>query len=321
MRLVGDIGGTNARFAIAESGGHPNNARKLPIAHYPGLVEAVEDYLSGLPMVEEAVLAVAGPVLGDEVTFSNSAWRFSIDDVRRRLGLHRLVVINDLVAQALSVAALSPDEICSVKSGKRDSARPTLVIGPGTGLGVAFLLNNAGTLVGLPSEAGHATFAPMDRVQAEIVSHLQGQYGHVSVERLLSGSGLLAIATTLAKMNGQIIDVHDPRDVSARAAAGQCATCQEAIRIFSSILGSTAGNLALSLLTGGGVVITGGLCRGLRPLWDVEALTRAFVAKGRLSSYLEAIPIDQILRPHAGLLGAAVYVESPSRHACSIPTQ
>ena len=309
MRLVGDIGGTNARFAIAEPGKYPHDVRKLPAAQYPSLVEAAEDYLSGAPMVEEAVLAVAGPVLGDEVRFSNSSWRFSIDDVRRRLGLRKLVVINDLVAQALSFAALRPDEISSVKSGTRDPAQPALVIGPGTGLGVAFLLNNAGTLVGLPSEGGHATFAPIDRLQAEILSRLQGQYAHVSVERLLSGSGLLAIAKTLAEINGEIIDVHDPRDVSARAAAGQCPTCHEAIRVFSSILGSTAGSLALTLLTGGGTIITGGLCRGLRPLWDVEALTRAFVAKGRFKSYLDRIPIDQILRPHAGLLGAAVYVE------------
>jgi len=309
MRLVGDIGGTNARFAIAEPGKYPSEVRKLPVAQYPSLVEAVEDYQSGAPIVEEAVLAVAGPVLGDEVRFSNSAWRFSIEDVRRQLGLRKLIVINDLVAQALSFAALQPDEISSLKSGTRDPGQPSLVIGPGTGLGIAFLLNKTGTLIGLPSEAGHATFAPMDRVQAEILSRLQGQYPHVSIERLLSGSGLLAIATTLAEMNGQSIDVHDPRDVSARAATGECPTCHEAIRIFSSILGSTAGNLALTLLTGGGVIITGGLCRALRPLWDVEALTRAFIAKGRFCSFLDSIPIDQILRPHAGLLGAAVYVE------------
>jgi glucokinase len=284
----------------------------MPIAHYPGLVEAAEDYLSGVPMLEEAVLAVAGPIVGDEVAFSNSAWRFSIDDMRRRLGLRRVVVINDLVAHALSVASLSPDEVGSLKSGTRDPTRPVLVIGPGTGLGVAFLLNNAGTLVGIPSEAGHATFAPMDRVQAEILLHLQGQYGHVPVERLLSGPGLLVIATTLAQMNGQTIDVHDPRDVSARAAAGECSICREAMKVFSSILGSTAGNLALTLLTGGGVFITGGLCRGLRPLLDLDNLIQAFVAKGRLRSYLEAIPIDQILRPHAALLGAAKYAESGS---------
>jgi glucokinase len=308
VRLVGDIGGTNARFAIAEFGKLPHDVRKLPAAQYPSLVEAAEDYLSGAPMVDEAVLAVAGPVLGDEVRFTNSAWGFSIDDVRRRLGLRKLVVINDLVAQALSFAALRPDEIGSVKSGARDPAQPVLVIGPGTGLGVAFLLNHAGKFVGLPSEAGHATFAPTDRVQAEILSRFQRQYPHVSVERLLSGSGLLAIATTLAEINGQKIDVHDPRDVSSSAAAGQCPTCREAIRIFSSILGSTAGSLALTLLTGGGVVITGGLCRGLRPLWDVAALTESFIEKGRFRSYLEGIPIDQILRPHAGLLGAAIYV-------------
>ena len=146
MRLIGDIGGTNARFAIAEPGKDPSKVRKLLIAHYAGLVEALEDYLSGAPTVEEAVLAVAGPVLGDEVTFTNSAWRFSIDNVRRRLGLRRLVVINDLVAQALSFAALPAEEIGSVKSGMRDPIQPTLVIGPGTGLGVAFLMKNAGTV-------------------------------------------------------------------------------------------------------------------------------------------------------------------------------
>jgi glucokinase len=314
MRLVGDIGGTNARFAIAEPGRHPNNARKLPIAQYTGIAEAVEYYLSG-QTVEEAVLAVAGPVLGDEVTFTNSAWRFSIEDVRQRLGLRRLIVINDLVAQALSVTALPAHEIGSLKSGMRDPKQPALVIAPGTGLGVAFLLNNAGTFVGIASEAGHATFAPMDGVQGQILSHLQGRYGHVSVERLLSGPGLLAIATTLAKIKKQVIDLRDPRDVSARAVADQCPICLEAIRIFSSILGSTAGNLALTLLAGGGIFITGGLCRSLQPLWDMEALTEAFVAKGRLRSYLEGIPIDQILRPHAGLLGAAVYVENPPRQA------
>jgi glucokinase len=312
MRLVGDIGGTNARFAIAEAGTHPLNARKLPVAHYPGLVEAIEDYLPGAPVPEEAVLAVAGPVLGDEVIFSNSAWRFSIADVQRRLGLRKLVVINDLLAQALSIAALQSDEIGSVRAGTSDPTRPTLVIGPGTGLGVAFLLNDAGTRVGLPSEAGHATFAPRDALQIEILSHLRGRHRHVSAERLLSGSGLLAIATTLARIKGQILDLSDPRDVSARAAAGECPICREAIGIFSSILGSTAGNLALTLLTGGGVVITGGLCRGLRPLLDVAALSEAFIEKGRFRSYLDKIPIDQILRPHAGLLGAAVYEEPRS---------
>ena len=311
MRLVGDIGGTNARFAIAEPGRSPANVRKLPKSHYPGLVEAVEDYLSGIPMPDEAVLAVAGPVVGDEVAFTNSAWRFSIQDVRKRLGLRRLVIINDLLAHALCVPALSAEEIGSLKSGTRDPGQPAVVMGPGTGLGVAFLLNNAGKVVGMPSEAGHATFAPMDRVQGEILSRLQRQHGHVPVERLLSGPGLLAIATTLAQIKGEVIDVREPRDISARAAAGECPICREAMQIFSSILGSTAGNLALTLLARGGVFITGGLCRGLRPLLDVEAITQAFIAKGRHQAYLQEIPIDQILRHHAALLGAAEVAITP----------
>jgi glucokinase len=203
MRLVGDIGGTNARFAIAEVGEHPSNVRKLPVAHYPGLVEAVQDYLSVCPPVEEAVLAVASPVLGDEVSFTNSPWRFSIEETRQRLGLRKLIVINDLLAQATSFASLRAEEIGSLKPGRRTPGRPTVVIGPGTGLGVAFLLGRRDTFVGLPSEAGHVTFAPTNRIQAEILGHLQQQHGHVSVERLLSGPGLLAIATTLATMRGR----------------------------------------------------------------------------------------------------------------------
>ena len=156
MRLVGDIGGTNVRFAVAEPGGHPNNARKLPIARYPGLVEAAQDYLSGGPSVEEAVLAVAGPVLGDEVRFTNSAWRFSIDDVRQRLSLRRLVVVNDLVAQALSIAALRADEIATLKPGTRDQGKPALVIAPGTGLGEGFATWDGSRYHAFPSEGGHA---------------------------------------------------------------------------------------------------------------------------------------------------------------------
>jgi glucokinase len=299
MRLVGDIGGTNARFAIAKAGQYPSDPRKLPIARYPGLVEAVRDYLAGRPPVQEAVLAVASPVLGDEVSFTNSPWRFSIEETRQRLGLRELIVINDLLAQATSFASLRADEVGPLKPGRRKAGRPIVVIGPGTGLGVAFL-----------SEAGHATFAPADHIQADILLHLQRRHGHVSAERLLSGPGLLALATTLATMRGQTLDLHDPRDVSARAADGSCPICCEAIRIFSSILGSTSGDLALTLLADGGVILTGGLCRGLRPLLDLAVLAEGFTAKGRFRSYLEDIPIDQILRPHAGLLGAALYEEA-----------
>lgn len=316
MRLVGDIGGTNARFAIVEPGKEPSDVRKLPVAQYSDLIEAVQDYMSGRPPVDEAVLAVAAPVLSDQVTFTNSPWRFSVKDAQRRLGLKRLIVINDLVAQAWSFPALRAEEIGVLKPGMRSPERPLVVIAPGTGLGVAFLLTHGATTMGLPSEAGHASFAPRDRVQMDLLQHLQEKLGHVSVERLLSGPGLLTIATALAEIRGQLVELRAPRDVSAGAADGTCAICREAIRIFSHILGSTAGNLALTIMAGG-VAVTGGLCRALRPLLDIPALTDGFTSKGRFRGYLSPLPIEQILRPHAALTGAALYrePERPDKHA------
>ena len=306
MRLVGDIGGTNARFAIAEHGHHPVEVRKMPVAQYTGLIEAAQEYLLGRPHIKEAVLAVAAPVVGDQIKFTNNSWGFSIDEIRHRLGVGRLVVINDLVAHAWSLAALDAHEVASLKTGMPEPAQPIAVIAPGTGLGVSFLVKAGGALAGLPSEAGHASFSPQDAVQVEILRELRDRYEHVSAERLVSGPGLLAIAKALARIRGEAVEFHEPRDVSAGAADGN-PLCREALRTFSSALGSTAGNLALTLLTGGGVIVTGGLCRALRPLLDLPALTAGFTGKGRFTPYLKNIPIDQILRAHAALLGAAVY--------------
>lgn len=305
MRLIGDIGGTNARFALCEPGGAPQDERKLPVAEYPGLIEAAEAYLAGRT-VREAVFAVATPVLGDAVAFTNSSWRFTIPEVRHRLGLQRLSVINDFVAQAWAIHGLGTAELRMLKPGAAHPGGARVVIGPGTGLGVAFLLGEAATLQVLSSEAGHSSFAPQDERQAEMLSRLRKEFGHVSTERLLSGPGLLRMANGLADMEGQAVRVSSPPEVTERAAGG-CAVCLEAVRMFSGILGATAGDLALTMLAQGGVHVTGGLCRNLGPLLDLEALVKGFTGKGRFATYLEAVPVSQVMRPHAGLLGAAVY--------------
>lgn len=311
-RLVGDIGGTNARFALCGPDGQVREERKLPVADHPGLIEAAEAYLAGRK-VRDAVFAVATPVLGDTVAFTNSAWRFSIRAARERLGLRDLAVINDFVAQATAIPALGGEDLRALKPGEAKAGRPRLVIGPGTGLGVAFLLPDGPASGGqgwrvAPSEAGHASFAPQDALQAELLRRLREIHGgHVSAERLVSGPGLLQTARSLAEIRGAAIRYETPRDVSDRAAAGDCPTSAEAVRLFCFLLGSVAGNYALTLLTEGGVHVTGGLCRNLGPLLDREELIRGFTAKGRFSGYLETIPIGQVLRPHTGLLGAALH--------------
>jgi glucokinase len=310
MRLVGDIGGTNARFARSGAKGEYRNERKFAVADHPEFLQAVRAYLAEGPPVDEAVIAVATPVRGDKIQFTNNPWHFSIAEMKRVLGLQHLSVINDFVAQAEAIPALHGEDLRELKPGVPRPDRPILVIGPGTGLGAAFMLPGGTDRRVLPSEAGHASFASQDAVQDSLLARLRQRHGHVSIERLLSGPGLLSIAMLIAEAGGESLDIGTPREVSARAAEGICLHCAEALRIFSSILGSVAGNLALTMRAEGGVFLTGGLCRGLGPLLDTEALTAAFADKGRFSGYLAQIRIDQVLRPHTGLLGAAVY-----RHA------
>lgn len=277
------------------------------MSDYPGLIEAATAYLADRPSVDEAVFAVATPVRGDEIRFTNSPWRFSISEAKRALGLSRLSVINDFAAQAEAVSVLNTTDLCELKAGPRQPNRPILVIGPGTGLGAAFLVPDNSRWKVVPSEAGHASFAPENDLQATLLAQLRRRYGHVSFERLLSGPGLLSITLLIAELEGVSLNVVSPREVSARAAEGSCPYCAEAVHIFSSILGAAAGNLALTLLTDGGIFITGGLCRGLGPLLDVAALNQNFTDKGRFSEYVAGIRIDQVLRAHTGLLGAAIH--------------
>ncbi|MFD1109731.1 glucokinase [Pseudoroseomonas ludipueritiae] len=305
MRLVGDIGGTNARFALCGPDGIVREERKLPVRDYPGLIEAAQAYLAGRA-VDEAVFAVATPVLDDAVALTNSSWRFTVSEARESLGLRKLSVINDFVAQACAVQSLQRADFQQIKAGTAAPGRPCLVIGPGTGLGVAFLLWEGERARVLASEAGHSSFSPQDERQAQILAMLWREFGHVSTERLLSGPGLLRLANGLAVLEGREERFGAPTEVSQRAAEG-CALCLEAVRMFSTILGATAGDLVLTLLADGGVYVTGGLCRNLRPLLDLEALVRGFTAKGRFADYLGRVPVEQVMRPHTGLLGAAVY--------------
>lgn len=305
MRLVGDIGGTNARFALCGSDGIIQDERKLPVSGYPGLIEAAQAYLAGRS-VDEGVFAVATPVLGDVIAFTNSPWRFTVSEARERLNLRKLSVINDFVAQACAVQRLQAADFRQLKPGTAVPGRPRVVIGPGTGLGVAFLLWEGERARVLPSEAGHSSFSPQDERQAKILAGLWREFGHVSTERLLSGPGLLRLANGLAELEGREERFSAPPEVSQQAAGG-CTLCLEAVRMFSSILGAAAGDLVLTLLADGGVYVTGGLCRNLRPLLDLEALVQGFTIKGRFADYLGRVPVEQVMRPHTGLLGAALY--------------
>jgi glucokinase len=303
-RLVADIGGTNARFAMVEPGGEPLDERTLAVADHPGLVEAARVYLGGRN-VDEAVIAVATPVETDEVGFTNSPWRFRVSELGRALGVARLAVINDFVAQALAVPHLGPHDLEQLRPGTAAPGRPVGVIGPGTGLGVAGLVPHGGRWLPLATEGGHTSLAPGNARELAVLQHLAGHYPHISKERLVSGPGLVTLATSLAGIDGGTCDVTRPEQVPRRAAAGSCPFCLEATRIFSALLGAAAGDLALTLGARGGIYICGGVCQRLGDLFDRAAFVERFLAKGRMRAYLEPIPVRLILRGDTGLLGAA----------------
>jgi glucokinase len=305
-RLVADIGGTHARFALSGPEGEPDAEQWLQVVDYPGVVEAAQAYLAGR-QVATAVFAVATHVDSDWIHLTNAPWGFSVRATEKALGLERLAVINDFAAQALAVPRLAPDERAHIGGGEPQAGAAIGVIGPGTGLGVAGLLPVHGTWYPIASEGGHVSLAPHDERDAALLACLQRRFGHVSNERVLSGPGLVNLATGLAAIDGEALMLDDPREVSKRAASGECRFCQEALERFASFLGAASGDLALMLCALGGVYISGGLCRNLGALFDLERFRASFVAKGRFVDYLSRTPTYLVLRRDPGLLGAAAY--------------
>jgi glucokinase len=307
LRLIGDIGGTNARFGLVEEGGSPCEIRTLAVADHPGLVEAALAYLAGRA-VDEAVIAVATPVETGFVHFTNSPWSFSVREIAPRLRVARVAVINDFVAQALAVPHLLPDEQEQIGGGAPLSDRRIGVIGAGTGLGVAGLVEIGGQNVALAGEGGHASFAPGGPRERALLERLAARFGHVSNERVLSGPGLLHIAQALAELERLPLTASTPEAVTQQAREASRPVCVETLRIFGAQMGSAAADLALTYGARGEIYIAGGLCLNLGELFDRKLFRARFEDKGRMRSYLEPIPVYLITRSDTGLLlGAARY--------------
>jgi glucokinase len=305
-RLVADIGGTNARFALCGPDGKLEAEQTLEVAGYPGVVEAARAYLAGR-QVAYAVFAVATHVDSDWIHLTNAPWAFSVRATEAALGLKRLAAINDFTAQALAVPRLAPADRVELGGEAPQAGAAIAVLGPGTGLGAAGLLPVQGIWHPVPSEGGHVSLATHDERDAAVLACLQRRFGHVSNERVLSGPGLVNLATALATLDGATLAIGDPREVSRRAASGECRFCQEALQRFSSFLGAAAGDLALMFCALGGVYLGGGLVKRLGGLFDVDRFRASFVAKGRFVEYLSRIPTYLVTRRDPGLLGAASY--------------
>ena len=310
--LVGDIGGSNARFAIArrEAGGVAlDHVVAMRAAVHVDLVAAIEHYLrtTGAERPPDAAIAIAGPIVGDHAEITNhAAWSFAIEATRRRLSLERLKALNDFTAIALSLPYLRATDQRQIGGGTATAGAPIGVIGPGTGLGVSGVLRTSTGWATIQGEGGHATFAPMSERESRIADLLRARFGHVSCERVLSGPGLVNLYTAITQLDGSAAEPLTPEAIDERGRSGSCAMCREALEVFCAALGMAAGSLALTLGARGGVFIGGGIVPRLESFFDISAFRARFESKGRLSDYVRPIPTFVITAAYPGLIGAAM---------------
>ncbi len=308
--LVGDIGGSSARFALARETADGIALAEISIlrcADHAGLAEAMQAYLARTGAAPRAcVVAIAGPVTGDHVGLTNHPWRFSIAETRERLGFAGFRVINDFTALALAVPRLREGDVEQIGGGAAEPDQPIGLIGPGTGLGVSGLVRAGGRWVPLRSEGGHASFAPMSERESAIGDVLRRRFGHVSWERMLSGPGLVNLHEAIAELDGESADALSPEQIAARGLSGESKLCREALELFCAALGTAAGNLVLTLGARGGVYVGGGIVPRLGRFFRDSAFRARFEAKGRLSDYVRGVPSFVISHPTPGLLGSAV---------------
>ena len=312
--LLADIGGTNARFALQTAEGRFVAVAALMLAAYTGVRAAVAAYLSSEPVlafcsgpIRHAALAVANPVDSDTVKLTNGHWQFSIEALRLELGLETLLVVNDFAALAMSLPHLAPHQRSKIGGGTEQADGVRGLVGAGTGLGVSGLIFAGDRWLPLAGEGGHVSFAPFDEAEIALLRFCWREHGHVSAERLLSGAGLELLCRALADADGEAA-LLAPRaaQIVQRALDGSCARCVKAVEVFCGLLGSVAGNLALTLGASGGVYIGGGISPRLGSLFVNSPFRARFEAKGRFAAYLERIPTYLITEPYPAFPGIAV---------------
>lgn len=312
LALVGDIGGTNARFALWEND-QLRSVRVLATVDFTCPEDAIQLYLQDLGLALGAVgsvcLSVAGPVSGDEFRFTNNHWRLSRSAFCRTLQVDNLLLINDFSAMALGMTRLQPEDVRQVCPGIADPARPAVVIGPGTGLGVGTLLNlGEAQWMALPGEGGHVDLPMSNPREVQLWQHIHNEIGHVSAETILSGSGLPRVYRAICAVDGHTPVLDSDRAITAAALAGDPLALQ-VLEQFSCWLGRVAGNNVLTIGGRGGVYIVGGVIPRFADIFLASGFARSFADKGCMSDYFKGIPVWLVTAPYSGLMGAGVALQ------------
>jgi len=316
VNLVADIGGTNIRLAITDKNNNISDIETYQCNKFPHLSNVIEQYLTDkkLPAAQvNACLAIACPVDTDSISMTNLPWKFSQKQLKADLKLNSLTMINDYTAIAMAIPLLNDDQKVKVGRGEATGKnQPIAVCGPGTGLGVANLVNINNHWHCLGGEGGHTDFAPVDELDVKIFQQLKITKKRISYEQLLSGFGIEQIYQALLVIN----DVQDTesknklsaKEISSQALAGTCNISDQALSQFCRILGSFAGNLALTTGSLGGVYIAGGIVPRFVDYVDNSEFRKRFESKGRMTHLNENTPTYVITESQPGLMGAAAYI-------------
>jgi len=327
--LLADVGGTNVRFALAQPAAQAplrmDTMRAYRVADYPSLSEAAHAYLDAIQVgaasstlspkaasgpPTHALLALAGRIDGDEVQMTNHSWFISAARLKSDLQLDSVKLVNDFAAVGMSLPLLTAADVLAVgpavapiTSGKQ---RQTFcVLGPGTGLGVSALAVHRDTVLGLETEGGHTSFAPTNEEEIAVLRQLILRFGRVSVERLLCGNGLANLLQALCAIAGRAEAPFAPEVITARAQDGSDAQCVRAVEMFCEMLGTVAGDYALTYGAWDGVYLAGGLLEPLSSWIQRGRFRERFNNKGRFAQAMAKIPVALITHRQPGLLGAA----------------
>jgi len=308
--LVGDVGGTNARLALCDvASGAISQAKTFSTSDYDSLEAVIRTWLDAQQHeIAAACIAIACPINGDRVEMTNHHWQFSTQEMKANLGLQQLEIINDFTAVSMAVPMLKPEHLLQFGGKEPVKDKPVAIYGAGTGLGVSHLVHVDRRWVSLPGEGGHVDFAANSEEEDQILVVLRAELGHVSAERILSGSGLVNLYRAIVKSDGRVPEKLEPKDVTERALADSCIDCRRALSMFCVSMGRFGGNLALNLGTFGGVYIAGGIVPRFLDFFKASGFRAAFEDKGRFKEYVADIPVYLITHEQPGLLGAGAHL-------------
>jgi glucokinase len=318
--LAGDIGGTKTWLAaVAVENGQliVKHDAKFPSHEFARLEDVVSVFLREHPLkVDAACFGLAGAVINGVCRTTNLPWVVEEPALGHVVGTPRVKLLNDLEATAYALEVLAPDDVVEIQSGSQNTPANRAVIAAGTGLGEAGIFWNGRQYIPFASEGGHADFAPRDEQEIELLRYLIRKFGHASWERVLSGPGLVNIYQFLCERDPQLVSSeitaemqqHDPAAVIAQAAQQRrCRLCEQALEMFVSLYGSEAGNLALKLMSRGGLYIAGGIAPKIIDYLRQPVFLESIRRKGRFQSLLQSIPVRIVTTDRAALLGAAHY--------------